>query len=282
MGVTQLDVKQIAEEVKLRSEPFRKLLEQMHRVIVWQDDLLHKMLISLLCNGHALIEGVPGLAKTTAVACLAEGINTGFQRLQFTPDLLPADLIGTQIYRPHDGTFAVQKGPIFSNIILADEINRTTPRTQTALLEAMNEATVSIDGSSFTLEQPFMVIATQNPYEYEGTYLLPENQLDRFLMRTRLGYPSPEVEAKVLERRPADSALPGREPGMSRDVGIELQRHVDEVCVGASRMDYVSWSAAARRAQGGGQCAAGCPCREFRGGWSRRPWRWARGATSWR
>ena len=208
---------------------------------------VERVIRCLLARGHVLIEDVPGVGKTVLATAMAKSINCRFTRIQLTPDMLPSDVLGVSVYNSQTGEFVFKKGPIFSNIILADEINRTTPRTQTALLEAMNEATVSIDGSSFTLEQPFMVIATQNPYEYEGTYLLPENQLDRFLMRTRLGYPSPEVEAKVLERRPADSALPGLEPVMSRDVVIELQRHVDEVRVDASLLDYVISLAAATR-----------------------------------
>ena len=144
-----------------KAEPFSRLLEQMHRVIVGQDTLLNRMLVGLLSNGHLLIEGVPGLAKTTAVACLAKGIRTGFQRLQFTPDLLPADLIGTLIYRPTDGVFIVQKGPIFSNIILADEINRAPAKVQSALLEAMQERQVTIGKETFPLDDPFLVLATQ-------------------------------------------------------------------------------------------------------------------------
>ena len=169
MATTAWDIKHVSEQAEQRSEPFRRLLEQMHRVIVGQDALLDRMVIGLLSNGHLLIEGVPGLAKTTAVACLARGIDTAFQRLQFTPDLLPADLIGTLIYRPNDGTFVVQKGPIFSNIILADEINRAPAKVQSALLEAMQERQVTIGRETFPLDDPFLVLATQNPIEQEGT-----------------------------------------------------------------------------------------------------------------
>ncbi len=166
MTMTEIDVKRIGEQVASASEPFRRLEEQMHRVIVGQDELLRRMMVGLLANGHLLIEGVPGLAKTTAVACLARGISTGFQRLQFTPDLLPADLIGTLIYRPTDGAFVVQKGPIFSNIILADEINRAPAKVQSALLEAMQERQVTIGKETFALDEPFLVLATQNPIEH--------------------------------------------------------------------------------------------------------------------
>ncbi len=193
-----------------------RLRENITSVFYGNPAAVERVIRCLLARGHVLIEDVPGVGKTVLATAMAKSINCQFTRIQLTPDMLPSDVLGVSVYNTQTGEFVFKKGPIFSNIILADEINRTTPRTQTALLEAMNEATVSIDGSSFRLEQPFMVIATQNPYEYEGTYLLPENQLDRFLMRTRLGYPSPEVEAKVLERRPADSTLPGLEPVMSR------------------------------------------------------------------
>ncbi|MCA9294930.1 MAG: AAA family ATPase, partial [Phycisphaerales bacterium] len=160
-STTHLDVQQIGARVESASAPFRQLHDQVHRVVVGQDGLLHGMMIGLLANGHLLIEGVPGLAKTTAVACLAEGIHTRFQRIQFTPDLLPADLIGTLVYQPSDGQFVVKKGPIFSNIILADEINRAPAKVQSALLEAMQERQVTIGKDTFPLEAPFLVLATQ-------------------------------------------------------------------------------------------------------------------------
>ncbi|MHC4609688.1 MAG: AAA family ATPase, partial [Planctomycetota bacterium] len=165
MVTTETEVQQIGTEAELACEPFRRLVDRIHQVIVGQDDLLHNMLIGLLANGHILIEGVPGLAKTMAVSCLAGGIDVGFQRIQFTPDLLPADLIGTLIYRPADGEFTVKKGPIFSNIILADEINRAPAKVQSALLEAMQERQVTIGNDTFELHEPFLVLATQNPIE---------------------------------------------------------------------------------------------------------------------
>ena len=187
MTVTELDVKQIGSRVAERSEPFRRLLVAMHEVIVGQEDLLHGMLIGLLSNGHLLIEGVPGLAKTTAVSCLAAGIDTGFQRIQFTPDLLPADLIGTLIYRAADGTFVPHKGPIFSNIILADEINRAPAKVQSALLEAMQERQVTIGKETYPLDEPFLVLAPQNPIYHERTYPLPEAQRARFMLSPGVG-----------------------------------------------------------------------------------------------
>lgn len=167
-------INELTQQIKLHNVPFQRIVEQVNHVLVGQERLVHRMLIGLLANGHLLIEGVPGLAKTTAVASLAKAINTGFQRLQFTPDLLPADLIGTQVYRPQDQTFVVQKGPIFSNLILADEINRARAKVQYALLEAMQERQVTIGMETFPLGNPFLVLATQNPVEQEGTYQLPE------------------------------------------------------------------------------------------------------------
>src|SRR6188472_3505548 len=160
--VTHDQLEQLSQQIKIQSQPFRRLMAEVGKTIVGQEILVHRMLVGLLANGHLLIEGVPGLAKTTAVACLAKGIQTGFQRLQFTPDLLPADLIGTLIYRPQDQKFVVQKGPIFSNIILADEINRAPAKVQSALLEAMQERQVTIGGETFLLDEPFLVMATQN------------------------------------------------------------------------------------------------------------------------
>ena len=239
MATTELDVKHIGEQVALASEPFSRLLDQMHRVIVGQDDLLRRMLIGLLSNGHILIEGVPGLAKSTAVACLARGISTGFQRLQFTPDLLPADLIGTLIYRPTDGTFLVQKGPIFSNIILADEINRAPAKVQSALLEAMQERQVTIGKETFKLDEPFLVLATQNPIEQEGTYPLPEAQVDRFMLKLVVRYPSKQEERKILDRMARTTPTLDIDPVMSPADIVEARRVVDEIYIDEKIKDYI-------------------------------------------
>lgn len=187
-------------ELDSASEPFRRLVDEVGRTVVGQKSLISRMLTALLAGGHLLIEGVPGLAKTTAVACLSKAIQTDFQRLQFTPDLLPADLIGTQVYRPQDQQFVVQKGPIFSNLILADEINRAPAKVQSALLEAMQERQVTIGAETFPLLEPFLVMATQNPVEQEGTYPLPEAQLDRFLMKVVVDYPNRDEELQILRR----------------------------------------------------------------------------------
>ncbi|MDG2422917.1 MAG: MoxR family ATPase [Phycisphaerales bacterium] len=199
-SMNQSDITRISGEVQAASEPFRRLQREIHEVIVGQDQLLHRMIIGILANGHLLIEGVPGLAKTLAVSSLANGIDTSFQRLQFTPDLLPADVIGTLIYRPDSGEFVVNKGPVFANIVLADEINRAPAKVQSALLEAMQEHQVTIGKETHPLPQPFLVLATQNPLEQEGTYPLPEAQVDRFLMKVIVDYPTREEEHQILKR----------------------------------------------------------------------------------
>ena len=239
MTTTQLDVKQIGDLVGSASEPFQRLREQIHTVIVGQEDLLHKLLIGLLSNGHVLIEGVPGLAKTMAVSALARAINAGFQRIQFTPDLLPADLIGTLIYRPQDGEFAIKKGPIFSNVILADEINRAPAKVQSALLEAMQERQVTIGKETFTLDDPFIVLATQNPIEQEGTYPLPEAQVDRFMLKVTVDYPSKREERQILDRmastHPATEVETVMQPGdIAKARGL-----VDEIYMDDKIKDYI-------------------------------------------
>ncbi len=188
-------------------EQFRELTRlieavraEVGRVIVGQEYLVNRLLIALLCNGHILIEGMPGLAKTLAVHTLSDALDMRFVRIQFTPDLLPADLLGTRIYNQHTGDFSIQLGPIFANVVLADEINRAPAKVQSALLEAMQERQVSIGGKTFQLEQPFMVLATQNPIEQEGTYPLPEAQLDRFLLKAVITYPNRLEERVILDR----------------------------------------------------------------------------------
>ena len=239
MTTTHFDVKQIGQRIQTSSDPFRRLLEQIHRVIVGQDELLHGMLVGLLSNGHILIEGVPGLAKTTAVSCLANGINTGFQRIQFTPDLLPADLIGTQVYQPNDQRFVVKKGPIFSNIILADEINRAPAKVQSALLEAMQERQVTIGKETFILDEPFLVLATQNPIEQEGTYPLPEAQVDRFMLKIVVGYPTRQQEREILERMSRTHAVHEIAPVMDPGAIAAARELVDEIYMDAKIKEYI-------------------------------------------
>src|SRR5215468_4728428 len=235
-----------ALETEARDKIFT-LREAIATTIKGKEETIELALVALLAEGHLLIEDVPGVGKTTLGHALARSLDCSFHRIQFTSDLLPSDVLGVAIFNPKINEFVFKQGPIFANIVLADEINRTTPRTQTALLEAMNEATVSIDGRVLKLEQPFMVVATQNPYEFEGTYVLPENQLDRFLMRTHLGYPSPEDEARVLDLRPANYALPQLEPVLHKNDVMALQRQVDEVRVDRSLLDYIISLASATR-----------------------------------
>src|ERR1700676_3311348 len=189
----------ITEEVKSNDHWVHAVQNEIARVIVGQKYLIDRLLIGLLANGHVLLEGVPGLAKTLAVKTLASCVNTKFQRLQFTPDLLPADIIGTMIYNPRDGEFRPKLGPIFSNLILADEINRAPAKVQSALLEAMQERRITISDQSYALADPFLVLATQNPLEQEGTYQLPEAQLDRFMLKLNVAYPEKAEERQILD-----------------------------------------------------------------------------------
>jgi MoxR-like ATPase len=194
------DIQEIQSLVETEASFVERLTSQMSSVIVGQKYLVERLLMGILADGHILIEGVPGLAKTLSVQTLADAIQAKFQRLQFTPDLLPADLIGTLIYNPQKAEFAVKKGPIFANIILADEINRAPAKVQSALLEAMQERQVTIGDSTFKLDEPFLVLATQNPIEQEGTYPLPEAQVDRFMFKLKIGYPTPAEEREIMDR----------------------------------------------------------------------------------
>jgi len=219
----------INEKVKKESAFVHALVQEVEKVIVGQRYLIERLIVGLLANGHILVEGVPGLAKTLAVRVLAQAINTKFQRLQFTPDLLPADLIGTLIYNPKDGGFTTKKGPIFANIILADEINRAPAKVQSALLEAMQERQVTIGDTTYKLDEPFLVLATQNPIEHEGTYPLPEAQVDRFMLKLNIVYPSKEEEHKIMKRM----AVTDKKIVVSHVVGPEditrARKVVDEV-----------------------------------------------------
>ena len=206
-----MDIQEITQNVEKESLLLRQIMAEMGKVVVGQRNLLERMLIGLLCDGHLLLEGLPGLAKTTAVKTLAATIQTTFQRIQFTPDLLPADILGTQVYRPDTGSFEIKKGPIFHNIILADEINRAPAKVQSALLEAMQERQVTIGGTTFQLDNPFLVLATQNPIEQEGTYPLPEAQVDRFMLKVVVDYPS-RLEERVIMDRMTGAELPQVRP----------------------------------------------------------------------
>ncbi len=194
------DLQQVQANLDQVTGYFQALRQEVSRVVVGQAYMVDRLLIGLLANGHILLEGVPGLAKTTTVKAVADAIKTGFKRISFTPDLLPADILGTQIYSPKTSEFSVKQGPIFTNILLADEINRAPAKVQSALLEAMQERRVTIGDETFTLPSPFLVLATQNPLEQEGTYPLPEAQVDRFMLKLRVGYPTREEEKEILKR----------------------------------------------------------------------------------
>ncbi len=195
-----MDIKTINEMIQRESAFVDSLTSEVGKVIIGQKNMVDRLLIGMLCNGHILLEGVPGLAKTLAIKTLAAAVNAKFQRIQFTPDLLPADLVGTMIYNQKDGKFFTRKGPLFSNFILADEINRAPAKVQSALLEAMQERQVTIGEETFKLEEPFLVLATQNPIEQEGTYPLPEAQVDRFMLKVKIGYPSREEELLIMRQ----------------------------------------------------------------------------------
>jgi len=220
------------------SETLARVRAEVHRVIVGQDTLIDRLLIGMLCHGHILVEGVPGLAKTLTVSTLAQALDLRHVRIQFTPDLLPADLIGTEIFNAAEARFTVRRGPIFANLVLADEVNRAPAKVQSALLEAMQERQVSIGGETFPLDEPFLVMATQNPIEHEGTYPLPEAQLDRFLLKVRVDYPSRQDERQILEM-----GLNGRAPQASvvasRESLSEAVSAVQEVAIDDVLKDYI-------------------------------------------
>ena len=229
----------LALEIRDKSAPLSRLLQEVGRVIVGQETLIQRMLVAMISGGHLLIEGVPGLAKTTAVASLAKGISTDFQRLQFTPDLLPADLIGTQVYRPQSQEFVVQKGPLFTNLVLADEINRAPAKVQSALLEAMQERQVTIGSETFQLSDPFMVMATQNPVEQEGTYPLPEAQVDRFMLKVVVEYPTRDQELEILQRMAITGTVPEVQAVASPADILEARRLVGLIKMDQRLQEYV-------------------------------------------
>ncbi len=235
----QTDISQITEQVKAQSSFVQALMQQFEKTIVGQKNMLERLLIALLSNGHVLIEGVPGLAKTLTVTTLARAVHSSFQRIQFTPDLLPADLIGTQIYRPQDGQFYAKKGPLFANIILADEINRAPAKVQSALLEAMQEHQVTLGDETFLLPEPFMVLATQNPIEQEGTYPLPEAQVDRFMLKVVVKYPSKDEERQILDLMAQTATSFNIEPVITPEQIIEARKTVDLIYIDDKIKDYI-------------------------------------------
>jgi MoxR-like ATPase len=233
-----VDIEAINARVRQESRFVDAVREEVARVIVGQRYLIDRLLIALLCDGHILIEGVPGLAKTLSVSTLARTLGASFVRIQFTPDLLPADVTGTQIYNPQEGQFHTRRGPIFANIVLADEVNRAPAKVQSALLEAMQERQVSIGGTTFPLPQPFMVLATQNPIESEGTYALPEAQLDRFMLKAVVHYPTRQEERQILERYENGSS-PAVRQVVSLEELVAARAAVQQVHVTDGLRDYV-------------------------------------------
>jgi MoxR-like ATPase len=234
----QVDVQGIRDQVQAKGELIRKLRAELAKAVVGQESMVSRLLVALLTGGHILLEGVPGLAKTTAVKALADAVHTEFRRIQFTPDLLPADLIGTLIYNPQAGGFSVRKGPIFSNFILADEVNRAPSKVQSALLQAMEERAVTIGDVTYSLDRLFVVLATQNPIEQEGTYPLPEAQVDRFMLKVKMTYPKVEEERKVLDLA-LDGALGKVEPVLTVEDVFSMQDLVRRIYVDEEIRAYI-------------------------------------------
>lgn len=234
-----VDVDELTDVIKTTNQKFRKARDEIGRIIVGQKEMLDRLFIALLADGHILLEGLPGLAKTLAVNSLAKVIQCDFSRIQFTPDLLPADLIGTNIYNPKEGTFSVNKGPIFTNILLADEINRAPAKVQSALLEVMQEKQVTISNETFKVGKPYLVLATQNPIEQEGTYPLPEAQTDRFMMKVQIGYPSLEEEKEILARMATLGKPPEAQPILTGEDILEARKVVNQVYIDDKVVDYL-------------------------------------------
>ncbi len=228
----------LSPSAALAATTLARVRSEVHRVIVGQEDLIDRLLVGLLCHGHVLVEGVPGLAKSLTISTLAQSLGLSAVRIQFTPDLLPADLIGTEVFNPGDGSFSVRRGPLFANIVLADEVNRAPAKVQSALLESMQERQVSIGGHTFPLDEPFFVMATQNPIEQEGTYPLPEAQLDRFLLKVRVTYPNRSEERAILEMG-LNGATPAIRPVASRDELLRAREAVREVHIDDALKEYI-------------------------------------------
>ena len=234
-----VDIKQISEKVREESSFVQRVMDEIGKVIVGQKYVVERLLLGMLANGHILLEGVPGLAKTMAVTTLARTLRMKFQRIQFTPDLLPADLIGTLIYNPRTGDFTVKKGPVFANIILADEVNRAPAKVQSALLESMQERQVTIGEQTFPLDKPFLVLATQNPIEQEGTYPLPEAQVDRFMLKLKIVYPNRQEELQILDRMAFTEKLIEVEPIVSPADILRARTVVDEIYIDDKVKEYI-------------------------------------------
>ena len=232
-------IEEITQRVQEAGEFIPLLTSEIKKVIVGQDYLTERLILALITNEHILLEGVPGLAKTTSVNTLAQTIQAQFKRIQFTPDLLPADLLGTQIYQPKTGEFSIKKGPLFANIILADEINRAPAKVQSALLEAMQERQITIGGETFSLSYPFMVIATQNPIEQEGTYPLPEAQVDRFMLKLKIDYPTKEEERTIMQRMSSNKQHVKVQKIIQPEVLLKAQETINSIYIDSNLEDYI-------------------------------------------
>ena len=233
------DIEKAAGQVKEASSFVIPLIAAMEEVVVGKREILEHLVMALLTGGHVLIQGVPGLAKTLIIKTLAGAVKTGFQRIQFTPDLLPSDILGTMVYNPKEGSFTIKKGPIFTNIILADEINRAPAKVQSALLQAMQEKLVTIGDQTFSLEDPFLVLATQNPIEQEGTYPLPEAQIDRFMFKLDIGYPTKEEELKIVDRMSFVDKKTQVKPAAAPEQILKARQVLNEVYADDKIKDYI-------------------------------------------
>ena len=233
--MSEAPVENVAEHAAVCSE----LVSEVGKVLVGQEAMVSRLVMGLLTGGHVLLEGVPGLAKTLAIRSLAQAIDTGFSRIQFTPDMLPADVIGTEIFNPREGTYSVKKGPIFSNLVLADEINRAPAKVQSALLEAMQEGQVTIGDATYRFDEPFLVLATQNPIEQEGTYPLPEAQVDRFMLKVKVGYPNKDEERKIIDRMATGQPEAEVRAVTGPDALVAARKTVDQIYVDDKVKGYI-------------------------------------------
>jgi MoxR-like ATPase len=239
LAMPENQITELAERVERGTEFFKPVLDEVRRVIVGQREMVEGLLIGMIAGGHVLLEGVPGLAKTLTVSTLAQTFSVSFQRIQFTPDLLPADLVGTLVYNQKEADFFIKKGPIFANLILADEVNRAPAKVQSALLEAMQERQVTIGETTFPLRQPFLVLATQNPVEQEGTYQLPEAQVDRFMLKLVVGYPTRDDEMEIMRRMASPSEEPRARSVASREDLLEARKLVGDLYVDPRVEGYI-------------------------------------------
>lgn len=238
LSTENMNAPQIEDQIAQCSQTCSRITDEVARVLVGQESMVSRLLIGLLTGGHVLLEGVPGLAKTLTVSSLAKAIRTNFSRIQFTPDMLPADVVGTEIFNPKEATYSVKRGPIFSNLVLADEVNRAPAKVQAALLEAMQERQVTIGNETFRFAEPFLVMATQNPIEQEGTYPLPEAQVDRFMLKVRIGYPTRDDERKVVDRMAGGKPVPTISPVASPEELFEARDIVDKIWCDDKVRDY--------------------------------------------